>query len=403
MASGINRDLTMKKVLIIHHGSGLGGGLIALIGLIRELKEQYHVSVLCIFKSDAIDYLKREGIEVLTPKNNFFYSRYNLYIHSEASYNNPLSAFKFFYFFLLNLLNMFYFSKKEFEIYAGKFDILYLNSLFLSDWLIHSRSFFSRVIVHDREPLAKGIMGIRKTLFRIVLNKYADVIFCVSEDNKRRINLPHKTFRVYDPVVSANRMQNKYPRTDKFKYFVYLGGSQRIKGFEQLVNSLEFLDSDIKIFFLGGIEELLENNNTLFFKIRKIFSPYLKNNLPLLKLKLEKSARIEFIGKTDEVFDYYSQSIAVICPFSKPHAALPILEAYSVGKPVIVSDIEGMDELYKKEIMYIFRNGDFIDLATKINSLSKYSDCDLSRIKLTALEKFKQIYVSNPNICDLIS
>ena len=38
----MNKDVTSKSVnsvLIVHHGQGIGGGLIALIGLIEELKK----------------------------------------------------------------------------------------------------------------------------------------------------------------------------------------------------------------------------------------------------------------------------------------------------------------------------------------------------------------------------
>ena len=62
----------MKRILLIYHGWGIGGGLIAMIGLIHQLKKQYDVHVLCIYNSNAVDYIKNEGISVEV-LNSFFY------------------------------------------------------------------------------------------------------------------------------------------------------------------------------------------------------------------------------------------------------------------------------------------------------------------------------------------
>lgn len=393
-----------KKILILHHGSGLGGGLIALLGLIDELKEDYDVSVFCIFKSDAIDYLKARDIEVYTPKKETFYSKYNLYIHSEASFNNIPSFIKFFYYFILSFLNSVIFSKSELKVFSDKFDIFYLNSLFVSDWLLYSKKYFKNVVVHVREPLAKGIFGFRKNIFRCLLKKYSDLIICVSEDNKTRVNIPDKSIRVYDPVVLLGRADPNFEvfKEPNKKYFTYLGGSQRIKGFEQFVNSLEYLEDDIKIFFLGGLTELEENTQTFSFKIRSLFSKYTRKKLKELRIKFYKSNKIEFIGKTDNVFNYYEESVAIICPFAKPHACLPILEAYSVGKPVIVSNVEGMDEHFSNKIMEVFKNHNSKELADKINIMARFKEEELLDISRLAKERYNKIKFSNPSINALL-
>lgn len=302
------------------------------------------------------------------------------------------------------IINMFFLSKNELKRFSGQFDILYLNSLFLVDWLFYSKKFFSKTIVHVREPLANGYMGIRKKMFRILLKKYSDLIICVSEDNKKRVNLNDKSVRVYDPVVFTDRQNNTLLIQNKeFTYFTYLGGSQRIKGFEQLINSLEYLHENIKIYFLGGIEELVENTGSPSYKIRKIFSPYIRNKLQILKTKFENSNRIIFVGKSDNVFNYINNSIAVICPFSRTHACLPILEAYSVGKPVIVSNLEGMTEHYEQAIMEVFENGNSLALAELINKMSLMPQRDTKNISQKAISKYKSIYHSNPKVCDLIN
>ena len=36
----------MRRILLIYHGWGIGGGLIAMIGLIHQLKRQYDVFII---------------------------------------------------------------------------------------------------------------------------------------------------------------------------------------------------------------------------------------------------------------------------------------------------------------------------------------------------------------------
>lgn len=393
-----------KKILIIHHGSGLGGGLVALLGLIDELKLSFDVSVFCIFNSEAIKAIENKKIKVYLPHNLCFYKKYNLFIHSAASYPGILNFAKSLYNFLLASINAILFSKRELKAFEKQYDIIYLNSLFISDWLPAARRYFNKVVVHVREPLANGTFGLRKKLFIILLKKFTDLIIFVSEDNKNRINIKEKSTRVYDPVVTSDRTENvNIDHNKDFKYFIYLGGSQRIKGFEQIIKSLEFLNEDIRIFFLGPTYELKENYNGKFFKVKSVFSRYLRKELPVLLQMLKSSIHIIEIGNISNVFDYYNKSIAVICPFSKPHACLPMLEAYSVGKSVIISDIEGMKELYLQDVTYEFPNGAHQELAKIINKVSLLSQDELAVIEKKSTDFYRRIRSNNPSITNLLN
>ncbi|WP_157956062.1 glycosyltransferase [Flavobacterium kingsejongi] len=391
MESGISK----KKILIIHHGSGLGGGLVALIGLIKELKIDHDVSVFCVFDSDAVDYLKALNVTVYLSQSKFYKKYYNLFTHSAASYNNLMNSLKKIYLFFLSLLNIFFFSARELKKFNGKFDVLYLNSLFIADWIPVGRKYgFKKTVVHVREPLDSGFAG--KFWFRMLLKKYSDLIICVSKDNLKRINIKNKSICVYDPVVVRESQIVNLDIRDK--NFIYLGGSQRIKGFEQLINSLEYLNDNIRILFLGPIDEITENYSSMNFKIRSVFSSYLRYDIKKLKLKFENSDKIIRIGKVNNVFDYYQNAIGIICPFAKPHACLPILEGLSIGKPFILSNVEGLNELPINDVFLQFKNGDYLDLANKINQMSEFSASKFLEISDLAKDNFKNIVRTNPNV-----
>lgn len=399
----MNKDVTSKgdnSVLIVHHGQGIGGGLIALIGLIEELKKTNHVRVLSIFDGIAVDYLRKSGVAVIVPTSKFYSKYYQLFIHSDASYFNIIDSIRGHKALLLYFLSKYYFSKKVLNDIASEHDVIYLNSTFISDWAYAAKGLGKKVIIHIREPLSTGLFGIRRKIIRSAIEKYCDAIVAISHDNSRRVGLEQKTTVVYDPVVTVNRSR---PETEmkatNTKSFVYLGGMSRIKGFEQLVKSLEYLDADVRIYFLGGNSNYTNNGSKRI--LRAILDPFFIKSQRLIS-RLRESDNIVYIGLVDDVFNYYENSIAVICPFSKPHASLPILEAFSVGKPVIVSDVKGMEELVDETNGVFFTNLKPESLATKINEMARITAADYGEMRLACFRKYKWIREETASVASVV-
>jgi|SRR5690554_73202 len=360
----------MKNILIIHHGQGVGGGLIALLGLIEELKVNNRITVFCIFDGIAVSYIEKTGVKVITPNLRFYRGIYSIFTHSDATYFGVLQQLIKLKSLLTFFLSKYIFSVKALGAHLDDFDVVYLNSTFISDWAYVAKKANKKVVIHIREPLSKRFLGYR--IIRGNISKYCDWIIAISRDNASRVNLKAKTSIVYDPVVIKNRGgANEIIVDDNYKYFTYVGGAQRIKGFEQLARSLDYLEDDIRIFFLGG--HLAYNDSFLKRIIRFIINPYAIKHEKLQK-KLIKSKHIIFIGLTDDVFSYYKKSMFLISPFSKPHASLPVLEAFYHHLPVVVSNVKGMDELVNHTNGYFFKNKDYLDLAKTINMASKIGE-----------------------------
>ncbi|HSD07322.1 glycosyltransferase family 4 protein [Flavobacterium sp.] len=385
----------MKKILIIHHGIGVGGGLIALLGLIEEIKKKNEVRVLSLFNSEAVEYIKKTGVEVYLPKSKFYSKFYRLFIHSEASYFSVIEFLESFKNILMFFLNQFFFAKRELKSLDFDYDIVYLNSTFISEWSMASKKLGKKTIIHVREPLAKGFLGIRKAIIRNVIKQYCDRIIAISYDNAERVDLRNITTVVYDPVVFKGRHTSiKILPDPKYKYFLYLGGMQRIKGFEQFVKSLSNINDDVRIYFLGG--DYIHSGNKMK-RIISIIDPYMWRINSLIA-RLNQSDKIIKIGLVDNIFDYYSSSIALISPFSKPHASLPILEAFSIGKPVIVSDIEGMSEIVSVQNGFFFKNNNYKELAIVINKIAKLDSIQYQIISENAKRKYDEILGKNASV-----
>ncbi len=387
-----------KKILIIHHGTGVGGALIALIGLIEELKEQNNVEVFSIFKGEAVSYLRKAGVTVITPDSKFYNKNYSLFIHSDADYfdlvNQWLKLKGLRYYFL----NKYFYAFQALEEHTKDVDIVYLNSSFISDWAYAAKKLNKKVVIHIREPISRR--GFGYNVIKNNIQKYCDKVIAVSKDNSSRLGLENITSVVYDPVVIKNRSSNDDVLLDATKkYFLYVGGDARIKGFEQLVNSLEYLDDNIRIFFLGG--STAYSKNPLKKIIRTFIDPYAQKHNDLHD-KLEISSKIIYIGLTDQVFSYYLKSVFLISPFSRPHACLPVLEAFSCKIPVIVSDVEGMDEIVDESNGFFFKNNNPISLAEKINFAAKLKDEDYLLMKEKSIVKYQLLREMGNNIKDLI-
>ena len=390
----------MKKILLIHHGQGVGGGLIALLGLIRELKADHSVTVLCIFASDAVSYLQKEGIAVIVLDSRFYRKNYDLFIHSAASFAGPLKIMRDMYTLLTYFLSMWIFAPAALAKYGHGYDVVYLNSMFISDWAWAAKKQKKKVLVHVREPLASGFLGIRRALIRHVIRRAADLVIAISNDNAERLGLGEKTVTVYDPIVLNKSNEEKIRIQPGYRYFTYVGGSQRIKGFAQLVESLAYLDDKVRIFFLGYTHELAYLGGWKF-QIRKLLSPYARR-LPWLKDTLLASEKVIRVGISDNVASYYWQSRAVISPFAVPHASLPVLEAQHLGKAVIVSDVVGTEEFVDSRVGIVFENGNPKALASAINALAELEDESLQAMGDQARERSRSIYLNNPNVSRLI-
>ena len=387
-----------KKILIIHHAHVVGGALIALLGLIDELKEEYEVVVFSIYDGEGIPYLRNTGVEVIIPNAEFYKKRYFLLVHSEAGYFDFINQCVKFKALLSFYLNKYFYALPALKKNIEGVDIVYLNSTFIADWAYAAKLLKKKVVIHVREPISRK--GLLYLLIKTNIQKYCDKVIAVSFDNAKRLNLYHMTSIVYDPVVIRNKeVDDKVLIDSKMKYFVYVGGDARIKGFEQLVNSLEFLNDNIRIFFLGG--STTYSNNIIKKIVRRIINPYAHRHNDLHE-KLRNSDKIIYVGLSDQVFTYYKKSSFLIAPFSKPHACLPVLEAFSCSLPVIVSDVEGMDEIVDNTNGFFFKNNNPKSLAKQINLAATIKIEEYLLMKENCFYKYQQIRKKQNNIVDLI-
>lgn len=378
----------MKKILFIHHAVGWGGAPNSMIKLINSLDgSKYKTEVLLLKHSIITDRLTENGIKFKVADSLFYKKYYHYFTHSEAGYVKFYQIYRFIKLGLIWLLSRYYFAKKE--IAKHKFDIAHLNSSVLTDWLVPAKA-KGKVIIQIREPFRKGKLDILHYIFTSQMRKYAHRIIAISEDNAKRIDIPEKTEVIYNySEIPANPPpEHSYSS----KKFLYLGGSASIKGFYTMVEALDYLDKDVRIYFGGSYTSGKRLRNVVKQILKRVLSYGKKRKAAIEKMRNHPNA-IK-IGMTNNVQKYLGEVCCLISPFSVPHFSRPVIEAHLHKKPAIGSDVEGMDEIIEHE-----KNGLIVPkdnakaLADAINSLS----ADSQKTKMlgeagynTAIQKFTQ-------------
>jgi glycosyltransferase involved in cell wall biosynthesis len=355
----------MKKILFIHHAKGWGGAPNSMIKLINSLdKKAFDIEVLLLKKSIVTDKLEENEIKYHIAKSWFYKKYYNYFTHSEAGYLKCYHIYPFFKKLFFWLMSRYYFAAKE--LLRFEFDICHLNSSVLSDWL-NPCSKKGKVVIQIREPFRKGRYDILHPFFTGQMRKYADRIIAISHDNANRIGVPEKTEVIYNfaGIPENAPAENSYHS----KKVLYLGGAAYIKGFFTMVEALDYLDKDVKVYFGGNYNSSTKKHNVIKKMLKIILGVGKKKKSAIKKMRNHPNA-VE-IGMSNNISKYLNEVCCLVSPFSVPHFSRPVIEAHIHKKPVIGSDVEGMDEIIKHgENGLIVKKNDPKELASAINLLT---------------------------------
>lgn len=355
------------KILYVHHGSGIGGASLSLLNLLSTLNiEKFEPTVLLLQQSDLIDELNKRQVKWYLVESIFYRKFYRYFVHSEAEYYKWYQPIKLIYRIVTWILSKYIFSEKELQKFSV--DIIHLNSSVLIDWL-YSSSKIAKTIIHIREPFAKGYFGLRKGFLVNNIDIYSSKIIAISNDNANRIGLNHKTVVVYN-FLNINSNPTKIINDKNKLNVLYLGGEFEIKGFHTIVNSLNFLNSDIKVWFCGYLQKPTDSTQNLMYYIKNIYRFLFKNKTTKAYKILYNSKNVEVFGFVNNPIDYIASCDLIVSPFSVPHFSRPVIEGFLFGKPSIGSNVIGMNELIIDKFNgYLFPKNDSIALANLLNSL----------------------------------
>ena len=352
------------KILYIHHGTGIGGAPISLLNLIKNLdKEKFETKIACLADGNHVQLFKDQGIitEVIgTTTHNF--------CHNETGkkqwYYFPYYIFVAFLWFYIAFIRAPKYLKSQ------QYDILHLNSHVLTSWAFAGRALGSRIVLHNREAITKGYIGLRYSILKYLITKNTNHIINISKDNQNRLGIFEDSSVVYN-FINIPQTYSTIVSGDRERRVLFLGGTAYIKGFGTLADAIPYINMNIKVLIAGGIS----NTSVKGFrqKIKNFF-----NNATVMHEKLNKIAsnnNVKFLGIVTDPYQYIDSCDVLLTPFAVPHFSRPAIEAFAYGKPVIGTSIEGMDEIIDHNVNGILvENHQPQDLATAINDLCNDSE-----------------------------
>lgn len=206
-----------------------------------------------------------------------------------------------------------------------------------------------------------------------------DTLVALSEFSKRKLiegGFDHRKIVVKPNFLLQSGIENNFNR--KLDYFIFIGRLSKEKGIYNLVEAVRnFTKQKLKI--IGNGEEL----------------EIIKNVINTNKLN-----NIELLGFIDGPRKYklLTEAKALIFPsIWYENFPMTILEAYSMGTPVIASNIGSLPEIVQdKKTGLLFNSGDPEDLANKIEWAWNHPR-EMADMGKKALKEFELKYTAEKN------
>lgn len=333
----------MVKILFVHHSTGWGGAPINMINIINSLDKNLFSAHVLLLKDSVVSKKLNESKIPYTIVTSKFYKKYYKYlIHSEAGYIRWYQIVRFFKLFIFWLLSNRIYAKKELDQF--KPDVIHLNSSVLIDWL-RPCSKKGKVILHVQEPFRKGKFDLLYHFLRWQISKYADSVVAISEDNAIRLNLLNKTKVIYNYCELPNSNPSEF--SYKSKKVLYVGGSASIKGFLTIAEAVNYLDSDIHLYFAGhyGYIPLIKMNYlSIKHFIKYVFFSEYRKRIQMM-IRLNRTQNVTIVGLTNSINELVNEVCCLVSPFTVPHFSRPVIEAHMQSKPVVVTNVAGIGEI----------------------------------------------------------
>lgn len=339
LMSNVSKLKSKIKVLYVHHGYGIGGAPISLINLIKYLdQDNYELKVLCLQNSNVVGLFRQSGIDV-----EIYPSNVNWFVHNKSGSYSLLHFYKYLQVYR-SWKRVAYFEAKKYFEKSDKYDIIHLNSHVLTSWAYAAKKYGYKVVLHNREAIYNGIFGIRYGILRKLINENCDLIVNISQDNLNRLSLQEKSVVVYNAIELPPKSDLKVILDREDLKVLYLGGASRIKGFKEITAALTYLNPMVKIDFAGNYPSISKTRE-LSGLLKSILKKFIYFNRYKCIRKIENSTNARIIGFVNEPLEILPNYDLLVSPFVESHFARPIIEAFAVGRPVVASNVEGMDEI----------------------------------------------------------
>ncbi|MBR4080781.1 MAG: glycosyltransferase [Clostridia bacterium] len=164
--------------------------------------------------------------------------------------------------------------------------------------------------------------------------------------------------------------------TKRGKFFLFVGAVVENKGIRTMLKAMSLCVNDLELMIAGDGPFLEEAEN--------------------LAHDLGITSRVSFVGalRPKALRQTMAECLAIITPSeSESIAPLPLLQAQAIGKPAVVSDYGVLPErVADGETGFVFRSGNAIELAHKMDEMAFMSDEDYADMCESAADHASAAY-----------
>jgi glycosyltransferase involved in cell wall biosynthesis len=235
------------------------------------------------------------------------------------------------------------------SLHGTAMDYLLIGPFVILFTKIFGKKISLRKFAGNFDEIYKQSNFIKKNIIRFVL-KNSDINFF---ETKYLVKFFSKFNQDTFWFPNVRRKNDYFTSNSYSKKFIYLGHIQEEKGVEDLFQAAKFLSNDYSIDFYGNITEKK-------YKVDEFW----------------KSEVVTYKGvlKPDEVPEIISKYDVLILPSYREGYPGVIIEAFSVGVPVIATFLQGISEIVEdKESGVLISIKDPLMLADSIRSFSNFN------------------------------
>lgn len=337
----------MKKIptiLFVHHGVGIGGAAISLMQILLRLDPNLYKKKLVFMEySAAVNFYKEQGIIIDEILGSTAFSHTVIWWYSLLRVHHGIKAF-------IDIFVTIF--KAVFILKKYHPDIVHLNSTPLWPWLIISKIMKYRVVMHVREPLAKGYFGIRKFIIKTLIARLADKILAISYNDGQPWNGNSKLQILYNAVDEKRFVLDSRDKVvAKKMVFLYVGGASYEKGALFLLKIWQQVVSKgcaAELWIAGSWTDAKAYKHNCYLKRLLSFGFKTPQEAFFNKLDFEVQfikENITFCGVVNNIAPLMSQADVLLFPCQTGHFARPVIEAAFLRKPSLASKLAPLEEL----------------------------------------------------------
>lgn len=269
-------------------------------------------------------------------------------------------------------------------------DVVHVHSSILVFYFYILSLFFKKSLflqtVHNTITPAYAKLFRFLSLFRFINHGFLNVCLSKSILEQYKSTFPKLRFVHIDNGIEKFSLTNIFETTRReieslkknrdTKVFTTIGNYSSFKNFTMLAKVFKELDAagrNVILLLIGGGRSCNQKNYTEVSGI--------------------KAANTFQLGLKDNVADYLSCSDALLMSSTKEGMPLVVLEAFSIGLPIVSTPAGGVVDMVEPGVNGIIANGfEKTDMIEAINAFMTLPDRQIREIKENNLRKFAQQY-----------